>query len=306
MVRRRQRSTASPPTRVRRLDRGPRSLFGPARHRPRANTTTTEAAAAALAVADRIGVSSTSVPPETPILGSRRFNGSGEFRRRSARSRAAPTCLSSGGRSGRHPPPGTGSGTQPRPGGRFVPEGRPSGRTVIVVDDESTATAERADHFLQIAAGAQVETLWTLRALVPRIALDAARVEPATGVSLERTPRPLRSASIRPIWCMVHRRDLGPKPWRVRCRGGRAGVGSGFERIHSVRDPQPRGTGQCGGAEAALTWQTGFASSVSLARGPRILTGSDLARTLLGRGEPTPALIVADPIRLSVSIAAAT
>ncbi len=51
------------------------------------------------------------------------------------------------------------------PKGRFVPEGR-AGRTVIVVDDERTQTAERADLFLQIPRERQVEALLTIRRFV--------------------------------------------------------------------------------------------------------------------------------------------
>ena len=49
------------------------------------------------------------------------------------------------------------------PRGRFIPQGR-AGRTVIVVDQQRTATAEEADLFVEIDASRQFEVLWVLRA----------------------------------------------------------------------------------------------------------------------------------------------
>ena len=48
------------------------------------------------------------------------------------------------------------------PPGRFVPEGR-AGRTVVVVDHEPTASAEKADRVCQGAVHRQIEALATLR-----------------------------------------------------------------------------------------------------------------------------------------------
>src|SRR5205085_1094158 len=70
------------------------------------------------------------------------------------------------------------------PRGRFVPDGR-AGRTVIVADTGRTATAERADLFVPVAAEAQFEVLWCLRALVGGVALEPGRVARATGLDLE-------------------------------------------------------------------------------------------------------------------------
>ncbi len=62
------------------------------------------------------------------------------------------------------------------------------------------------------------------------------------------------------------------------------------------------GPGNASGAGAVLTWQTGFSSSVNLARGvPRSVPGATSAESLLASGGADAALIVADidPVGLS-------
>jgi formylmethanofuran dehydrogenase subunit B len=55
------------------------------------------------------------------------------------------------------------------------------------------------------------------------------------------------------------------------------------------------GPGNAAGAEAVVTWQTGYPSGVSLGRGsPRSLRGVTSAETLLAGGRADAALIVAD------------
>ena len=71
------------------------------------------------------------------------------------------------------------------PRGRFIAEGR-AGRTVIVVDQERTATAEQADLFVEIDASRQFEALWVLRALVRGLELDSIRVREHAGADLPR------------------------------------------------------------------------------------------------------------------------
>src|SRR4051794_2410535 len=53
-----------------------------------------------------------------------------------------------------------------------------AGRELVVVDERRTATAERADTFVELPAAGDVEALWTLRALVRE---DAPEHDPALG-----------------------------------------------------------------------------------------------------------------------------
>lgn len=189
-------------------------------------------------------------------------------------------------------------GTHPRhwerfsvePHGRFVPEGR-QGRTVIVVDHERTATFERADLDLQVDREKAFATFWTLRALVQGKMLDTGRVQRDTGLSLESLNR------------LVQR--LTAARYGALFLGGRLLDGT-MEMMEAVsllvRDLNRHtrfvvlGMGEPGnvqGAEAAITWQTGFPSSVDLASGfPRSLPGTTSAETRLVRGEADLALIV--------------
>ncbi len=180
------------------------------------------------------------------------------------------------------------------PRGRFIPGGR-AGRTVIVVDQERTATAEQADLFLKIEASRQFEVLWTLRALVRGVELDPVRVRALAGAELSRL------------------QELGERLMAARygaffhgsliTQGILTEAAATLEAAYGlVRDlnRQARfvilGMGEPGnsqGAEAVLTWQTGFPTSVDLSAGyPRSLLGVTTASRRLGCGEADLALIV--------------
>ncbi len=180
------------------------------------------------------------------------------------------------------------------PRGRFIPDGR-AGRTVIVVDQARTATAERADLFLEIEASRQFEVLWVLRALVRGVELDPIRVREVAGANLPRL------------------QELGERLMAARygaffhvpliTQGTMNHASATLEAAYGlVRDlnRQARfvilGMGEPGnsqGAEAVLTWQTGFPTSVDLSAGyPRSLLGVTSAIRRLGCGEADLALIV--------------
>jgi formylmethanofuran dehydrogenase subunit B len=177
------------------------------------------------------------------------------------------------------------------PAGRFVPEGR-RGRTVLVADSQHTATAERADHFLKISEAAQSETLWAIRALIQGIHLDPAHVERSTGVAFEdlrawadRLPRARYGA-------FFHGDNLA--------RNGAAAIEAALALVRDLNSTTRfvalslGGPWNPKGAEAVLTWQTGYPLSVDLGPGiPR----SDLretSSTRLENGEADAALIIGD------------
>jgi formylmethanofuran dehydrogenase subunit B len=180
------------------------------------------------------------------------------------------------------------------PRGRFVPEGR-AGRHVIVVDSQKTASAERADVFLCIAPEARFATLWTLRTLLRGVTLDPGSVERATGVTLES----LRALADRLKSARYGAWFTGAELGRPPCSAREVEAALALVRdlnahtrfvIFALGSP-----GNATGAEAALTWQTGFAASVNLAHGtPRSLPGTTSAEALLERGEVDAALLVAD------------
>jgi formylmethanofuran dehydrogenase subunit B len=180
------------------------------------------------------------------------------------------------------------------PLGRFIPQGR-AGRTVIVVDQERTATAEQADLFVEIDASRQFEILWVLRALVRGVALEANRVRDSAGIDLPRLHELIERLMAARYGAFFH----GP----LVTQGTLTEASATLEAAHGlVRDLNRRsrfvilGMGEPGnsqGAEAVLTWQTGFPISLDLSCGyPRSLPGVTSASRRLGRGEADLALFV--------------
>jgi formylmethanofuran dehydrogenase subunit B len=266
--------------------------------------TTTEAVAEALAIADRIGAV---VDPGSSGAVNARLLAVQRVGRVSAtlgevKNRADVVVFWGVNPVVTHPRHWERYSVEPR--GRFVPQGR-EGRTVIVVDAERTATAERADWFVAVRRETNFEMLWALRALVGGVKLDAARVEQATGVAWDilRELAARLTAARYGAWFIGT--DLGGSP------GGPATVEAALALVRDLNASTRfvilslGGPGNAAGAEAALTWQTGFASSVRLAHGsPQSLPGATSAEELLAQGAVDAALIVADPTSLGLSDAA--
>ncbi len=166
------------------------------------------------------------------------------------------------------------------PIGRFVPRGRP-GRTLIVADAERSATADRADLFVKVAPEAQFATLWTLRALVRGVALDPGRIAQATGLE----PAVLTDLA---------GRLKGAKYGAMFFGTSLAQAAEVEAALALVRDLNaftrfvilPLGSpGNVAGAEAVLTWQSGYPSCVSWARGFRNRSpGGLVGRRVAGSG----------------------
>ena len=178
--------------------------------------------------------------------------------------------------------------------GRFTADGR-SGRRVVVVDEEETETARRADDFFPVRRDRELEFLLVLRALVREAALDPIRTASATGHRLDALAglaETLRGARYG-AWFM------GP----FAGRGGGQGAEARYQAVTSlVRELAKRtrfvalGLGEAGnvhGAEGVLGWQSGFAPGVDFGAGyPESLPGESSAIGRLGRGEFDAALVV--------------
>ncbi|HWA97316.1 MAG TPA: formylmethanofuran dehydrogenase subunit B, partial [Pirellulales bacterium] len=176
--------------------------------------------------------------------------------------------------------------------GMFVPRGR-ADRTCVVVDTQRTATAERADVFLQIKPGSDFEASWTLRAVIAGLPVDAAWVESLTGVPLER-------------WRGLAERMLAAK-FGVISYGAATAANRNQLTVEALlaltRDMNAhtrfvcnalRTGGNLTGAESVLLWQTGFPFGVSFARGyPRYNAREFSAEAMLARGEIDVAVVVA-------------
>ncbi|AMV36852.1 hypothetical protein [Planctomyces sp. SH-PL62] len=180
------------------------------------------------------------------------------------------------------------------PTGRFVPEGR-GGRRVAVVDATTTPTARLADVFLQVRPEVELNVLLVLRALVRETALDAKRVEHATGCSL---------AALQAFAEMLQGARYGA--WFTGAFAGRGPIAEVEARHQAVtglvRDLNRTtrfaalGLGEAGnahGAESALAWQSGFAPGVDFGAGfPESLPGESSAAVRLRRGDFDCAIVV--------------
>jgi formylmethanofuran dehydrogenase subunit B len=180
------------------------------------------------------------------------------------------------------------------PAGRFVPQGR-TGRTVIVVDDRRTATAEQADHFVEIDRTREFEAFWTLRALVKGLDVDPDRVRRNTGLALEHLRRLAGLLRAARYGALFHAPpgDSATLPETAAVTEAANGLVRELNRhtrfvILGIGEP-----GNPSGAQAVLAWQTGFPASVDLAAGfPESLPGVTSAADRLKRGEADVALVV--------------
>lgn len=186
--------------------------------------------------------------------------------------------------------------TLERPG-MFVPRGR-ADRTLIVVDDQTTATAQLADQFIQVPSAGDFSALWTLRALVSGRPVDAARVA-------EQTSQPLA------LWQALAERletaRYGSLLYGPRLMAGSQGPQQVVAALSLVRDLNAhtrfvgrslRGPSNSSGVDQVLLWRSGYAYAVDFARGyPRFGPGEYTASALLSRGEVDAAVVVAsDPL----------
>jgi formylmethanofuran dehydrogenase subunit B len=167
------------------------------------------------------------------------------------------------------------------------------GRTLVVLDERRTPTAEQADVFVEIPAGREVETLFTLRALVRE-----ERVEGDPDPALADVAARLRGCGNGAI---LH---------HVQGRVAALALGAlvrDLDRITHVVSVTLRHEGNAAGAEDVLAWQTGYPAAVSLAAGhPRSSPGEFSAAAVLARGDADAALVVgSDPLAHLPAAAAA-
>lgn len=173
--------------------------------------------------------------------------------------------------------------------GLHIPEGRAE-RHVVVVDVKPSETSVRADTFIQVEPGKDLEVLWALRGLVRGLPLDTSAVGGLTARTFV---------------------DLAKR--MQQCRYGAVFFGLGLTRhgiphinvealLRLVTDlnrqtrfvvRRMRIPGDVAGADSVLCWQTGYPFSVSLNRShPRYNPGEFTANDMLERREVDAAVLV--------------
>lgn len=179
--------------------------------------------------------------------------------------------------------------TRPRHMDRFASR---EGQRTVVVANWPTPSAALADEYLLIPAGSGFESLWTLRALVRGITLNAEQVELQTGNSLaawQRLAEQLKDSSYAAIF------------YHGACEATVQAITELVRDLHrhTRAAALPLGAApNAVGAAQVLTWQTGFPAAVSLVRGyPQHLPDEATAVQLMARREVDAALIIAaDPL----------
>jgi formylmethanofuran dehydrogenase subunit B len=159
-------------------------------------------------------------------------------------------------------------------------------RELVVVDERRTATADRADTFVELPADRDVEALWTLRALVRKKPVaDAAEPDPPLGGLAARLCGCRNGAILHHVRGHVEALALHA-------------LVRDLSRVAHVVAVTLRRESNAAGAQDVLAWQTGYPAAVSFAAGhPRANPGELSAAAVLERGEADAALVVAsDPL----------
>lgn len=168
----------------------------------------------------------------------------------------------------------------------------------IAVDVGDARGPDEADERIAIPAAAEFEALWALRAMVRGRRVDAERLE-----SLGLSPDGLRPLARRLVSCrygvILHDADPPPErrdPLRALALGALVEDANERARVRLIGSRMP---GNPVGAEAVLTWQTGFPCAIHFGRGyPRYGPGEYTGAALLAPGGADAVLLVGtDPGR---------
>jgi formylmethanofuran dehydrogenase subunit B len=189
------------------------------------------------------------------------------------------------------------------PVGRFVPEGR-EGRYVVIVVDPAAEVQTAADEVIRVPASAQGEALRVLGALVRGVTLKGDEVEATCGVTLavleplaERLKQASYGALFHTPWLWRHAGDTAVEfAWRLARDLNR--------HTHFVALSMG-GQGNPAGAEAVLSWQTGFPRAVDLGSGvPRYRPEAASAECCLRQGTCDAVLLVGHGASHALSVEA--
>jgi len=181
------------------------------------------------------------------------------------------------------------------PSGVATPEGRKS-RTVLAVDVGEDRGPGDADERVAITPADEVDGLGIMRAAVQgRATGDDARFRPA--VELARRMTEARYVAI------VADGEPGPAPADPARAEALVTLAQALNGPTRCALSTLRGGGNRSGADAVLTWQTGFPFAVDFARGYPSYHPRAGAAVLLGAGDVDAALVIGTPASLPVPVA---
>lgn len=181
-----------------------------------------------------------------------------------------------------------------KPKGRYIPNGRQD-RYMVVVDVRPTASANLADHFIQITPGTDFEVLTTLRALVQGKEIEAESVGGVPLIQWQELVNRLKACHFGVFFMGMGLTMSGAREYNVAELFALVAELNQYTRFAVI---PMRGHGNVAGADQVLTWQSGYPFAVSFARGyPQYSPGEFSAVDELVREEVDAALILAsDPV----------
>ncbi len=180
------------------------------------------------------------------------------------------------------------------PEGLLVPRGR-ADRVCIVVDQQPTATSALADQFIRLVPERGFETLWTLRAIVHGLELDADRVLAETGTPLAAWQGLVKRMQAARFGVLLFGEGLARAAGRIPEHRCPVRPDARLERRHAFCLPAASlGPEHCRRRPGAL-----LAERISLCREfrPRLSaprTRSGCARQMLARGDADALLVIGD------------
>jgi formylmethanofuran dehydrogenase subunit B len=180
------------------------------------------------------------------------------------------------------------------PVGVHVPNGRRD-RTLVAVDIGHDRGPPAADVRVTIAPEAEVDALGAMRA-----AVEGRRV---VGTGLEHVLELARRMAGARYSVLVHDAEASDGPRDADRVEALAALAQALNGPSRAALSSLRGGGNRSGAEAVMTWQTGFPMSVDFAPGYPSYRPHDGAAALLARGEIDGALIVGAPGLLPAAVA---
>jgi len=173
--------------------------------------------------------------------------------------------------------------------GLHIPRGR-ADRTLVVIDSQSTETAQQADWFLKVDDGRDFDVLWTLRGLLQGLEPNPGQSVGAPLEDLKRLAERMKSCRCGVIFFGygVARHPLGHRNVEALLR--LVIDLNQFTRFHARR---MRVVGDVSGADSVLCWQTGYPFSVNLSRGfPRYNPGEYSAGDVLENKEADALVLI--------------
>ncbi len=188
--------------------------------------------------------------------------------------------------------------------GMFTPGGRRD-RTCVVVDSRPTKTSQAADRFLKFHPGRDLEVLWTLRAMVQGVDVNAQAILRDTGVPLKQWQ------ALADMMQGVKYGAIFYEPDNQASLATETARLAGLFSLTRELNAHARfvalanlGAGNLRGAENVLAWRTGYSGPIDFGVGYPRYGAEYSAESVLSRGLADAALVVGERAAAGLSATA--